>query len=98
MQYIKLINNVGSTNVPTVTTSKGKLSVTHNAAVGTIDKDTPIIMAPGGISGTNLNLKGTTSAQTSKSAPPSNITVLPVIPPTSVVRFMSTFVMNFWGR
>lgn len=89
MQYIKLINNVGSTNVPTVSTSKGKLPVA-NAAVGKIDKDTPIIMATGGISSTNLNLKGTTSAHTSKSAPPSNITVLPVLPPTSMVR-LSTF-------
>lgn len=85
---------MGSTNVPTVTTSKGKLPTMAQNVPATIDKDTPIIVASGGISSTNLNLKGTTSMQTSKSAPPSNITVLPVIPPTSVVRFMKMFPLN----
>lgn len=88
VQFIKLINNnVGSTNVPTVTTSKVKIpTVNQNAAVTTIDKDTPIIVASSGISTTNL-LKGATSVPTSKSGVPSNITVLPVITPSVVSCF-----------
>lgn len=85
MQYIKLINNVGSTNVPTVTTTKGKISsVAQNPVVSKIDNDTPIIVASSNITAANLNIKGSNSMQPSKGVGTTGITVLPVLSPNMV--------------
>ncbi len=81
VQYIKLLNTVGSTNVPTITTTKGKIaSVTANSTVTKIDKDTPVIVASSTISAGTLSMKGTNSVQTSKSG----IAVVPVASPAVV--------------
>ena len=88
MQYIKLVNNIGSTNMPTVTTAKTKIPPLV-PTMTKIDKDTPIIVASSNFTTTNLSLKNASTVQTSSTSGTTGITVVPMI--TNVVSSTSFF-------
>lgn len=78
VQYIKLVNNIGSTNMPTVTTTKTKIPPLV-PTMTKIDKDTPIIVASSNFTTANLNVKNATTVQTSSTSGTTGITVVPMM-------------------
>ncbi|XP_065218315.1 protein lin-54 homolog [Planococcus citri] len=78
VQYIKLVNNIGSTNMPTVTTAKTKIPPLV-PTMTKIDKDTPIIVASSNFTTASLNVKNATTVQTSSTSGTSGITVVPML-------------------